>query len=142
MTFVTFALFCMLLNWLRIYLKCRRPGFDLWVGKIPGEGKGYPLQYSCLENSMDSPWCCKEVDTTEQLSLIFLVRTVKSILSKFRVYCTLLLQAPCYTLDLQNLFILDIWSFVLFDQYFLISSVPQPLVITFLLSASNSLTYF
>ena len=91
MTFVTFALFCMPLNWLRIYLKCRRPGFDLWVGKIPGEGKGYPLQYSCLENSMDSPWCCKEVDTTEQLSLIFLVRTVKSILSKFRVYCTLLL---------------------------------------------------
>ena len=23
------------------------------VGKIPGEGKGYPLQYSGLENSMD-----------------------------------------------------------------------------------------
>ena len=31
----------------------RRPGFDLWVGKIPGEGKGNPLQYSCLENFMD-----------------------------------------------------------------------------------------
>ena len=26
---------------------------DPWVGKIPEEGKGYPLQYSCLENSMD-----------------------------------------------------------------------------------------
>ena len=24
-----------------------------WTGKIPGEGKGYPLQYSGLENSMD-----------------------------------------------------------------------------------------
>ena len=24
-----------------------------WVGKIPGEDNGYPLQYSCLENSMD-----------------------------------------------------------------------------------------
>ena len=23
------------------------------MGKIPGEGNGYPLQYSCLENSMD-----------------------------------------------------------------------------------------
>ena len=23
------------------------------LGKSPGEGKGYPLQYSCLENSMD-----------------------------------------------------------------------------------------
>ena len=27
---------------------------DLWVGKIPGEGNGYPLQYSGLENFMDS----------------------------------------------------------------------------------------
>ena len=26
---------------------------DPWVGKIPGEGKGYPLQYSGLENFMD-----------------------------------------------------------------------------------------
>ena len=23
------------------------------LGRCPGEGKGYPLQYSCLENSMD-----------------------------------------------------------------------------------------
>ena len=23
-------------------------------GRSPGEGNGYPLQYSCLENSMDS----------------------------------------------------------------------------------------
>ena len=22
-------------------------------GRLPGEGNGYPLQYSCLENSMD-----------------------------------------------------------------------------------------
>ena len=28
-------------------------GFDLWFGKIPGDGNGYPLQYSCLENSTD-----------------------------------------------------------------------------------------
>jgi len=27
--------------------------FDPWVGKIPREGKGYPLQYSGLENSKD-----------------------------------------------------------------------------------------
>ena len=27
--------------------------FNPWVGKIPGEGKGYPLQYSGLENSTD-----------------------------------------------------------------------------------------
>ena len=30
-----------------------RPRFDLWVGKISGEGNGNPLQYSCLENSTE-----------------------------------------------------------------------------------------
>ena len=25
----------------------------LGTGRSPGEGNGYPLQYSCLENSMD-----------------------------------------------------------------------------------------
>ena len=25
-----------------------------WLGRSPGEGNGYPLQYSGLENSMDS----------------------------------------------------------------------------------------
>ena len=28
-------------------------GFILWLGRSPGEGKGYALQYSDLENSMD-----------------------------------------------------------------------------------------
>ena len=38
------------------------------LGRYPGEGKGSPLQYSGLENSMDcSPWGCQELDTTEQL---------------------------------------------------------------------------
>ena len=36
-----------------MHLQCRRPGFDPWVGRAPGEQKGYPLQYSGLENSMD-----------------------------------------------------------------------------------------
>ena len=30
-----------------------RPGFDPGLGRSPGEGKGYPLQYSGLENSVD-----------------------------------------------------------------------------------------
>ena len=43
------------------------------LGRSPGEGKGYPLQYSGLENSMD---CTihgghKESDTTEQLAISF-----------------------------------------------------------------------
>ena len=38
------------------------------MGRSPGEGKGYPLQYSGLENSMDytySPWGHRELDMTE-----------------------------------------------------------------------------
>ena len=47
------------------------PGLE----RSPGEGKGYPLQYSGLENSMD---CIvhgvTESDTTEKLSLSRLSR--------------------------------------------------------------------
>ena len=39
------------------------------LGRPPGEGKGYPLQHSGLENSMDSPCGLKELDTTERLAL-------------------------------------------------------------------------
>ena len=48
------------------------PGSIPRSGKSPGEGNGNPLQYSCLDNSMDrgawrsSPWGCKELDTTKQ----------------------------------------------------------------------------
>ena len=40
---------------IRIYLQCGRPGLYPWedLGRSPGEGNGYPLQYSGLENSMD-----------------------------------------------------------------------------------------
>ena len=38
------------------------------LGRSPGEGKGYPLQYSGLENY--SPWGRQESDTTEWLSLL------------------------------------------------------------------------
>ena len=39
------------------------------LGRFPGEGKGYPLQYPGLEKSMDHPWDRKESDTTERLLL-------------------------------------------------------------------------
>ena len=38
------------LRWQRIHLQWGRPKFDPWVGRSPGGGHGYPLQYSCLEN--------------------------------------------------------------------------------------------
>ena len=48
------------------------PGSLPGLGRSAGEGIGYPLQYSALENSMEySPWGCKELDMTEQLSLHF-----------------------------------------------------------------------
>ena len=33
--------------------RCKRQGFDPWIGKIPWSGNGNPLQYSYLENPMD-----------------------------------------------------------------------------------------
>ena len=41
------------------------------LGRSPGEGEGYPLQYSALENRMDCivHGVAKELDITEQLSL-------------------------------------------------------------------------
>ena len=52
--------------------RCKRCGFDPWAGKIPGEGNGNPLQYTCLENDHGqrslagySPWSRKESDMPE-----------------------------------------------------------------------------
>ena len=48
-------------------------------GRSLGEGNGYPLQYSCQDNSMDRgtcqaivPWGHKELDTTEELNFRFM----------------------------------------------------------------------
>ena len=59
------------------------------LGTSPGEGKGYPLQYSGLENSMDySPWSCTESDMTEQLYLHFTleIRHRRNILQHNKVH--------------------------------------------------------
>ena len=53
----------------------RDPGSIPGLGRFPGEGNGYPLKYSCLENPMDrglagdSPWGHEELDMTEQLNM-------------------------------------------------------------------------
>ena len=64
------------------------------LGRLPGEGNGYPLQYSCLENSMDrgtwwkySPWGRNESDMTEQLTYFFLIVVVQS-LSRVQLFVT------------------------------------------------------
>ena len=42
------------------------------LGRSPGEGNGYPLQYSDLENPMDCPWGRRESDTTDTLTFTYL----------------------------------------------------------------------
>ena len=50
--------------------ECGRPGSILGLGRSPKEGKGCPLQYSGLENSMDcTVHEVAESDTTERRSL-------------------------------------------------------------------------
>ena len=56
---------------------CRRPGFALWVGKIPFRRNSYQLQYSGLQNSTD---CIimgsKELDTTEWTKYHFIASII------------------------------------------------------------------
>ena len=70
-------------------------------GGSPWEGNGYPLHYSCLENSMDrerslagySPWGCRvghdwETNTSTFLSLSFLIRSLMDICFQyFSILC-------------------------------------------------------
>ena len=35
----------------------RDPSSVSWLGRSPGEGNGYPLQYSCLKSLMDRGAC-------------------------------------------------------------------------------------
>ena len=53
------------------------PGLIPGLGRSPEGGIGYPRQYSCLENphgqrslASYSPWGRKELDTSEQLSIV------------------------------------------------------------------------
>ena len=55
--------------------ECRRPGFRPWIRKIPGEGNGYPLQYSWPREFHGQRslvgynlWGPKASDTTKQLT--------------------------------------------------------------------------
>ena len=52
------------------------PGSIPGLGRSTGEGRGYPLQYSGLEDSMDY-----ESHTTEQLSLSLLILKFKIIMT-------------------------------------------------------------
>ena len=61
------------LSWERICRQCGRPGFNLWVGKIPWwrETLPIPVFWPGEFHGLYSPWGHKESDTTERLRLFF-----------------------------------------------------------------------
>ena len=55
-------------QWYRSHLTTQEIGLDAWVRKIsPGEGNGNPLQYFCMENSMDRGAWQSEVHGIERV---------------------------------------------------------------------------
>ena len=71
---------------------------ETWVPSLgwedsPGEGKGYPLQYPGLENSMDCiPWGRKGLDTTEWLSL----HIASSYMEYYNIYIYIYIHTHIY----------------------------------------------
>ena len=68
-------------------------------GRSPGEGKGHPLQYSCLENSMagETEWATvhgghQESDTTERLH--FLIQDTQGLTQENEAGWEHVLSAP------------------------------------------------
>ena len=66
------------LNWYKICLQCRRPGFDPWVGKTPWrrERLPSPVFWPGEFHGLYSPWGRKESDTAGRLSLALVVVSV------------------------------------------------------------------
>ena len=69
----------------------REPGLIPGLGRSPGEGKGYPLQYSGLENSMDYTVHGVAKSWTRLSDFHFSKLYVKQILSKCQFPCSFLI---------------------------------------------------
>ena len=53
--------------------------------RSPGKGTAYPVQYSCLKNSMDrGVWLATESDTTEQLTTLWNERKIPQAIKKIK----------------------------------------------------------
>ena len=78
------------------------------LGRSPGEGNSYPLQYSGEVHGLYSPWGCKESDTTEWLSLAYVTNCFS--LSAFNILSPSLVFALLITVCLDE----DLFGIILF----------------------------
>ena len=67
-------------------LQCRRLGSDSLVGRIPRKGNGYPLQYSCLENPMDTGAWWATVHGSQRVGHDWVTSLSLSVLKKKNYY--------------------------------------------------------
>ena len=96
------------LRWQRICLRCRRPGFDPWVGKIPWRRAWQPIPVFLPG---DSPW----TEEPGGLQSMRLQRVRHNWATKYRRVCVSLVTQLCPTLcdpmDLQSASLLCPWGF-------------------------------
>ena len=69
---------------------------EIQAGSPGHEDPWHPLQYSSLENSMDSPWGRKELDMSEQLTFTF--KAIWLILFVFPIYKIAFKQLSCHNI--------------------------------------------
>ena len=75
-----------------MFLQCRRPVFDPWVGKIPWRRERLPTSvfWPGEFQGLYSPWGLKELDTTEWLALSLDFEMLRDILGLFTAICHLI----------------------------------------------------
>ena len=119
----------------------RDSGWIPGLAKFPGEGNGYPLQYSCLENLMDrGTWWATDHGVTRSLidwfDLLTVQGTLKCLLQYHNLealilWCSTFFYDPTLTSihDYWKKIALTIWTFVIkvmslfFNMYFNIYQV-------------------
>ena len=97
---------------------CNAGDLDLisGLGRSPGEGKGYPLQYSSLENSVD---CMIHGVAKNQLSFFTFI-TINTFphhasLFDLNFSCMFQVESPCQVCGCKKVFILP-WSCLFIDN--------------------------
>ena len=70
-------------------MQCRRPGFYLWVGKIPWrrERLPTPVFWPGEFHRLYSPWGHRELDMTEQLSLSLSINKINNLKIRKNICC-------------------------------------------------------